>query len=140
MEEGQRHFRAANVSDADFSLNPCCNGRGSKTRKARPSIFSAIVLIVVVMEEGQRRKTLVPSGRYRSLNPCCNGRGSKTGGANDQVSFGLMVLILVVMEEGQRRLPRSSGPCGKSVLILVVMEEGQRHKGNFGGGANDQVS
>ena len=92
------------------------------------------------MEEGQRRKTLVPSGRYRSLNPCCNGRGSKTGGANDQVSFGLMVLILVVMEEGQRRLPRSSGPCGKSVLILVVMEEGQRHKGNFGGGANDQVS
>ena len=62
------------------SLNPCCNGRGSKTRGQRPaSVQQIVVLILVVMEEGQRRTKLYLIAK---------------GIAN--------VLILVVMEEGQR--------------------------------------
>ena len=59
------------------SLNPCCNGRGSKTTTVRH---------------------LSPAGD--SLNPCCNGRGSKTRSALTRALCE--VLILVVMEEGQR--------------------------------------
>ena len=37
------------------------------------------VLILVVMEEGQRLVLAQVVGTLRqSLNPCCNGRGSKT--------------------------------------------------------------
>ena len=37
------------------------------------------VLILVVMEEGQRRTEKEFSVQVmRGLNPCCNGRGSKT--------------------------------------------------------------
>ena len=61
------------------------------------------VLILVVMEEGQRRVTL---------------------------SFlkkdGSTVLILVVMEEGQRLITLIFEVVRICVLILVVMEEGQR--------------
>ena len=84
------------------SLNPCCNGIGSKTAEDREPLTRDQVLILVVMEEGQRpRWHLALKVPLCSLNPCCNGRGSKT------VSFGLLpgavtVLILVVMEEGQR--------------------------------------
>ena len=39
----------------NLSLNPCCNGRGSKTlRLLEPIMLQVIVLILVVMEEGQR--------------------------------------------------------------------------------------
>ena len=64
-----------------LSLNPCCNGRGSKTcQRCFDDWQKNGVLILVVMEEGRRR------GRYRiaylflqeCLNPCCNGRVSKT--------------------------------------------------------------
>ena len=80
MEEGQRLLHRICLKCVCRSgLNPCCNGRGSKTsptpsRKPRCSM----VLILVVMEEGQR---LSQPRLYA-------GRES--------------VLILVVMEEGQR--------------------------------------
>ena len=56
MEEGQRP-RLSSKDDVKglFGLNPCCNGRGSKTDIASP----------------------ICSCR-NCLNPCCNGRGSKT--------------------------------------------------------------
>ena len=63
-----------------------------------------MVLILVVMEEGQRQFS------------------------DMRIDDVINVLILVVMEEGQR-LPRvdiSARRC-RFVLILVVMEEGQRH-------------
>ena len=62
----------------------------------------AIVLILVVMEEGQRQPPLKPREWQ-------------------------WVLILVVMEEGQRpSMIISRMEQMKAVLILVVMEEGQR--------------
>ena len=38
-----------------ISLNPCCNGRGSKTSVVGHPDTAAVVLILVVMEEGQRQ-------------------------------------------------------------------------------------
>ena len=67
MEEGQRQKLVAMGIPNSESLNPCCNGRGSKT----------------LCDGGVR-------GRAECLNPCCNGRGSKTegraeaGGADEQ--------------------------------------------------------
>ena len=79
MEEGQRHGAGAYPIRVDFCrLNPCCNGRGSKTPQNGGAFPTTTVLILVVMEEGQRPSVfsrIVPVG----LNPCCNGRGSKTG-------------------------------------------------------------
>ena len=56
MEEGQRRRVKMLNSSAPSCLNPCCNGRGSKTQQG-----------LVQVDETLRR-----------LNPCCNGRGSKT--------------------------------------------------------------
>ena len=55
MEEGRRQKIKTITNNKGKSLNPCCNGRGSKTR---------------TREVFQREQ--------RGLNPCCNGRGSKT--------------------------------------------------------------
>ena len=60
------------------------------------------VLILVVMEEGQRLF------KYLVTRPYWN------------------VLILVVMEEGQRLTDENGVSSTFTVLILVVMEEGQR--------------
>ena len=57
MEEGQRHKVAVDIyGKIEYRLNPCCNGRGSKTGKEK----------------------MVIDHRMTGLNPCCNGRGSKT--------------------------------------------------------------
>ena len=54
MVEGQRPA-AQTASVATPSLNPCCNGRGSKTARHAAHDERVIpVLILVVMEEGQR--------------------------------------------------------------------------------------
>ena len=46
------------------------------------SFDKAIVLILVVMEEGQRPSSSAATHvSTMSLNPCCNGRGSKTDSA-----------------------------------------------------------
>ena len=48
-----------------------------RSRRLRTSPVT--VLILVVMEEGQRLMRQVSlQVRQLSLNPCCNGRGSKT--------------------------------------------------------------
>ena len=62
------------------SLNPCCNGRWSRTL---PGFFfpqrTKKVLILVVMEDGLVRFGTSPSKYGCScLNPCCNGRWSRT--------------------------------------------------------------
>ena len=106
MEEGQRHnYDRLKQRRVCVRLNPCCNGRGSKTPD----------------RAGQN-----PSGgRKHSLNPCCNGRGSKTDFPKQLRFVRIVVLILVVMEEGQRPY-RNCTSSAHHVLILVVMEEGQR--------------
>ena len=78
MEEGQR-LQNTNNKNAKLCLNPCCNGRGSKTPSYKRHRKEKIpVLILVVMEEGQRRSYYSINNKINSLNPCCNGRGSKT--------------------------------------------------------------
>ena len=86
MEEGQRQHLLELVALGLMRLNPCCNGRGSKTNR-RGDFHSCMT----------------------GLNPCCNGRGSKTM-AHDYSVSKADVLILVVMEEGQRpRTRKNSG-------------------------------
>ena len=80
MEEGQRLVHNCRENADLASLNPCCNGRGSKTRVCQAARTAGRhVLILVVMEEGQRlTKDMIMAHMDKSLNPCCNGRGSKT--------------------------------------------------------------
>ena len=55
MEEGQRPHYDSNGKPGSNGLNPCCNGRGSKTLYAATRACPGRrVLILVVMEEGQR--------------------------------------------------------------------------------------
>ena len=55
MEEGQRLKQIIAGSTRPYEcLNPCCNGRGSKTTLILLRTLTQIVLILVVMEEGQR--------------------------------------------------------------------------------------
>ena len=42
------------------------------------TVLVGLVLILVVMEEGQRQYEDKRIDFEPSLNPCCNGRGSKT--------------------------------------------------------------
>ena len=58
MEEGQRHRPGLIRANARGRLNPCCNGRGSKTAIGLPTCSYKNVLILVVMEEGQRRDSV----------------------------------------------------------------------------------
>ena len=63
-----------------MSLNPCCNGRWSRTpEKLKDAVKEVFVLILVVMEDGlvllsQSLLSVMKMG----LNPCCNGRWSRT--------------------------------------------------------------
>ena len=61
MEEGQRHKNTDNIVESYVGLNPCCNGRGSKTFVKTDDGDCIAVLILVVMEEGQRQ------GKRKSL-------------------------------------------------------------------------
>ena len=62
-----------------FGLNPCCNGRWSRTQmKFRGTACRPMVLILVVMEDGLVQSLKVRSILSVCLNPCCNGRWSRT--------------------------------------------------------------
>ena len=87
-----------------FGLNPCCNGRWSRTIYRKYELLFSVVLILVVMEDGlvhngqvtfvtTDAKVLIlvvmEDGLVRAangasinvvpcLNPCCNGRWSRT--------------------------------------------------------------
>ena len=104
MEEGQRHFLQGQQNHAEEVLILVVMEEGQ--RRAHTSLVSSRmmrVLILVVMEEGQRPE--------EGLRRAVEGR----------------VLILVVMEEGQRLRAYLKGEEKSAwVLILVVMEEGQR--------------
>ena len=61
-----------------MSLNPCCDGRWSRT---------ILFLVVSTFSE-------------KSLNPCCDGRWSRTTQLMNWEDIRTKVLILVVMEDG----------------------------------------
>ena len=62
------------------SLNPCCNGRWSRTAVSFPdSVELTTVLILVVMEDGLVLFCVLAANKHLlCLNPCCNGRWSRT--------------------------------------------------------------
>ena len=61
-------------------LNPCCNGRGSKTQKYGDDGKTLVRLNPCCNGRGSKtsRPTWDRSTGTTGLNPCCNGRGSKT--------------------------------------------------------------
>ena len=67
------------VKSVAMCLNPCCNGRWSRTAISVGKNGDVNVLILVVMEDGLVQP--VKSSYQVSLlclNPCCNGRWSRT--------------------------------------------------------------
>ena len=80
MEEGQRHY-AMEEFVAELSVLILVVMEEGQRQKAEPKQeeqTSSKVLILVVMEEGQRQRTQRLPWDLQRLNPCCNGRGSKT--------------------------------------------------------------
>ena len=59
-------------------LNPCCNGRWSRTCYVNEATIAL----------------------HQCLNPCCNGRWSRTVISFERATTDSIVLILVVMEDG----------------------------------------
>ena len=52
MEDGLVLISCKNLTKARECLNPCCNGRWSRTNKIKNNSIVAAVLILVVMEDG----------------------------------------------------------------------------------------
>ena len=127
MEEGQRQRQACIIGSSHGCLNPCCNGRGSKTLPKDVSLITEEeVLILVVMEEGRRPATRAcPGPRKEVLILVVMEEGRRRETAKD-ILLSRLVLILVVMEEGRRQSSTDDYSAYNVVLILVVMEEGQR--------------
>ena len=76
MEDGLVLRQVSMGAAAIQGLNPCCNGRWSRT-----TIGDRILLCIMC------------------LNPCCNGRWSRTRKTMKECGRN-KVLILVVMEDG----------------------------------------
>ena len=78
MEEGQRPANG-NVETVTSVLILVVMEEGQRLRFSLLLVLSLRVLILVVMEEGQRHGfSLDILCKTSCLNPCCNGRGSKT--------------------------------------------------------------
>ena len=54
MEDALAHLKAVYLN-ITYSLNPCCNGRCTRTTHYRRSCSSCFVLILVVMEDALAR-------------------------------------------------------------------------------------
>ena len=78
MEEGQRPFIIMESSNNEVLILVVME-EGQRQYGGKNRQYCCYVLILVVMEEGQRL-VAVQYGYTAlcSLNPCCNGRGSKT--------------------------------------------------------------
>ena len=82
MEEGQRLGKIIKYSTTDnYVLILVVMEEGQRLHGRGIISSSSAVLILVVMEEGQRHLCRTHGqGEGDRLNPCCNGRASKTGG------------------------------------------------------------
>ena len=84
-------------------LNPCFNGERSVGRDVVHNVYTNMVLILVLMEDGLRgtsRSTIPKSSG--SLNPCFSGRWSASNPNERIEDCGWNVLILVLVEDGLR--------------------------------------
>ena len=60
-------------------LNPCCNGRCTRTSQVSVMVSVIVVLILVVMEDALAlARNNLKIYTMDSLNPCCNGRCTRT--------------------------------------------------------------
>ena len=66
-----QHYKA-------LSLNPCCNGRCTRTLTIMNTIDFLNVLILVVMEDALALDLAKAKLITLGLNPCCNGRCTRT--------------------------------------------------------------
>ena len=81
-------------------LNPYCSGRWSRTSQLVQSHLRKLVLILIVVEDGLVLWfSKMSSSMERCLNPYCSGRWSRTKGVVF-MSKVLPVLILIVVEDG----------------------------------------
>ena len=81
MEDGLRVCPGSLIGNSRESLNPCCCGRWSQSRKTSGLYtYLGIVLILVVVEDGLRDldKAVEMMWFHHSLNPCCCGRWSQS--------------------------------------------------------------
>ena len=109
---------------ARLCLNPCFNGRWSRTSVYCTIFGGAVVLILVLMEDGLGRPSHYWDGNERSsLNPCFNGRWSRTINWKYDIQARLCLNPCF-----NGRWSRTSVYCtifgGAVVLILVLMEDG----------------
>ena len=84
------------------SLNPCFNGRCTRTVFAPEHGFrGTAVLILVLMEDALVHYSLGGqfARRYTCLNPCFNGRCTRTSEEVKEQVVDQLVLILVLMED-----------------------------------------
>ena len=84
-----------------FCLNPCCNGRWSRT--ATMCFFACGQVSLNPCCNGRWSRTVLTElnkARKACLNPCCNGRWSRTYVQIQARTLHKVVLILVVMEDG----------------------------------------
>ena len=78
MEDGLRETAFADRNAHREGLNPCCYGRWSQSGVSDDQKnFCAVVLILVVMEDGLRDPDKTVIVQETCLNPCCYGRWSQ---------------------------------------------------------------
>ena len=80
MEDALARAEIIENANLPISLNPCCNGRCTRTMLACSNRNSnQSVLILVVMEDALALSRIFPEMvGDNGLNPCCNGRCTRT--------------------------------------------------------------
>ena len=78
MEDALARLETWVKNDDTASLNPCCNGRCTRTIKKSSGRRNEKVLILVVMEDALAQLVDLSKAQLVSLNPCCNGRCTRT--------------------------------------------------------------
>ena len=100
-----------------YCLNPCCNGRCTRTRRGLPSCQLHTSLNPCCNGRCTRtQECTTESSSPLSLNPCCNGRCTRTLCIPTVIHTVMLVLILVVMEDALALVSHSLVGCGTSGL------------------------
>ena len=87
-----------------ISLNPCFNGRCTRTKSKNKKAALSAVLILVLMEDALALKEIgISKPTCEGLNPCFNGRCTRTLVSTIQKHLWKYVLILVLMEDALAR-------------------------------------
>ena len=113
------------VDPDDYGLNPCFNGRCTRTEGKQNICISAVGLNPCFNGRCTRTcKGLKPRENLACLNPCFNGRCTRTLMSFINLFTKYTVLILVLMEDALARLfDHTTKITQTKVLILVLMED-----------------